>query len=736
MVSKFATTDAANIDAEIVIDESGNSNLTGAPSMRDAAFELAAEGFRVFPLPPRQKRATMEKWQLLATTDRDQVATWFPIFTSSDDDDLLSCAEPNIAIATGHGLLVLDEDPRHGSVASVAALQLQHAKLPETRVARTPSGGRHRYYRVLADRHVANSAGKLGAGLDVRGDGGYVAAPPSLTDAGVYTWENAGQPIADAPAWLIELATKPKVSKEATPNNGADTAATPTHDLKLADARAMLGHIKLEEGEYQRWFEVLVALRRMAKGVRDGSTEADYLALADEWSQQQPGYTGIAAVQAKWLEADKRERGYGLGHLIKLAVAGGWHPPGRMADVDAFKNDTLGSSKSEASAGERQLIVDPAELPSLTLQRLPLDWHNIEPTPRRWIVGVYLSAETSTLLISLGGLGKSYLILYLSMCVALGIDFFEQSCEQGRVVIVSGEDDFNEVWRRLLKLVRHLGLLLPPRAVETLRENIEVVDVKQWRRARGASPVLTKSDRGGAILTPFVGHIARRIGRANLVVFDTVSRFNGAEENSNDAMARLVDAFEIISEETHSAVLALAHTGIKGKGGAVDQYSSRGASALSDNSRSVTVLAPLDGELINQLSDVQQQQKASRNDLLRLCHVKANYARKLDDVYFERHAHGVLVPTQLTLQGAMTEAELVERLLARVGIGAVTRNQMRELAPELPATRAAAFAAFDTAVSTGRLVHGGTYRGSTQYRVKWAEATPVLLAANSDLIGE
>jgi hypothetical protein len=113
------------------------------------------------------------------------------------------------------------------------------------------------------------------------------------------------------------------------------------------------------------------------------------------------------------------------------------------------------------------------------------------------------------------------------------------------------------------------------------------------------------------------------------------------------------------------------------------------------------VLAPLDGELIDQLSDIQQQQKRGRNDLLRLCHVKANYARKLEDVYFERHAHGVLVPTQLTLQGAMTQAELVERLLARVGVGAVTRNQMRELAPDLPATRAAAFAAFDTAKSTG-----------------------------------
>jgi RecA-family ATPase len=407
-----------------------------------------------------------------------------------------------------------------------------------------------------------------------------------------------------------------------------------------------------------------------------------------------------------------------------------------VSDVDAFSNHASASTDSEAAAGERHPNFDPTGLPSVTLHRLPLDWHYREPAPRRWIVEAYLPAETSTLLISLGGLGKSYLILYLSLCVALGIDFCGQPCEQGRVVIVSGEDDFNEVWRRLLKLVRHLGPLLPSRALETLRETIEVVDVKQWRRARGASPVLTKSDRGSAILTPLVGHIARAIGNANLVVFDTVSRFNGAEENSNDAMARLVDAFEIISEETHSAVLSLAHTGIKGKGGAVDQYSSRGASALSDNSRSVTVLAPLDGGLIEQLSDIQQREKASRNDLLRLCHVKANYAHKVEDVYFERHAHGVLVPTQPTFQSAMTEAVLVDRLLARVGNGAVTRNQMRELAPELPATRDAAFTAFDTAVLTGRLVHSGTYRGSTRYRVKPVEATRTLLAANSDLIAD
>ena len=60
---------------------------------------------------------------------------------------------------------------------------------PETLTARTANGGEHRFYRV--EERVPISAGKLGPGLDVRGDGGYVVlAPSELQGEKLYVWEN------------------------------------------------------------------------------------------------------------------------------------------------------------------------------------------------------------------------------------------------------------------------------------------------------------------------------------------------------------------------------------------------------------------------------------------------------------------------------------------------------------------------------------------------------------------
>src|SRR2546421_218652 len=58
---------------------------------------------------------------------------------------------------------------------------------------------------------LANGPGRrLGAGIDVRGDGGYVLAPPSLHVCGLrYEAIDTNAPIAPMPSWMAELATPP-----------------------------------------------------------------------------------------------------------------------------------------------------------------------------------------------------------------------------------------------------------------------------------------------------------------------------------------------------------------------------------------------------------------------------------------------------------------------------------------------------------------------------------------------
>jgi putative DNA primase/helicase len=120
----------------------------------------------------------------------------------------------NVGIATGavSSVVVLDVDPAHGGDESLAKLLAEHGALPETRVVATGGGGRHYYFKHPGGR-VPNSAGKLGRGLDVRGDGGYVVAPPSNhVSGGTYRWLDEREP-ADAPAWLVAQIVAPEEVK-------------------------------------------------------------------------------------------------------------------------------------------------------------------------------------------------------------------------------------------------------------------------------------------------------------------------------------------------------------------------------------------------------------------------------------------------------------------------------------------------------------------------------------------
>ncbi len=100
-----------------------------------------------------------------------------------------------------NGWWVLDIDPRHGGLESLALLQERYGRLPETMEVRTPSGGWHYYFKWEAVcSELTNTAGKLGPGLDIRAEGGMVLVPPTPGYEIMSTSEAAA-----APAWLLAL---------------------------------------------------------------------------------------------------------------------------------------------------------------------------------------------------------------------------------------------------------------------------------------------------------------------------------------------------------------------------------------------------------------------------------------------------------------------------------------------------------------------------------------------------
>ncbi|HEY1119499.1 MAG TPA: bifunctional DNA primase/polymerase, partial [Acidimicrobiales bacterium] len=139
---------------------------------------------------PRTRRGLLD-----ATTDPVVVRRWWRAWPDAN------VAVRTGARPTGAGVVVIDIDD--GGETSLDELVSQHGPLPRTLEAETGGGGRHLYF-AHPGGPVPNSAGRLGDGLDVRADGGYVLVAPSRHRSGRhYDWKCA--PIAKMPNWLSRL---------------------------------------------------------------------------------------------------------------------------------------------------------------------------------------------------------------------------------------------------------------------------------------------------------------------------------------------------------------------------------------------------------------------------------------------------------------------------------------------------------------------------------------------------
>lgn len=185
-----------------------------------AAIEYAKRGFRVFPLHSvRDGVCTCQDWR--DKNDKGPCPTpgKHPRFRNWQERatcDLLAIEEfwwnhkgSNVGIATGagSGVFVLDVDPKNGGQESIEALVMKHGRI-DTLQALTGSRGKH-FYFAHPGKPVRNGV-ELLPGLDIRGDGGLVVAPPSIHVSGNrYEWDGLEEftdmPILPAPDWLLEL---------------------------------------------------------------------------------------------------------------------------------------------------------------------------------------------------------------------------------------------------------------------------------------------------------------------------------------------------------------------------------------------------------------------------------------------------------------------------------------------------------------------------------------------------
>jgi len=235
------------------------------------AIKYAQRGFAVFPLVTRTKEPATAHGCKDATRDPAIITRrWW------------SRASRGVAIRTGQAsrLIVLDIDPRHGGDESLADLEQKYGPLPSAPTVHTGSDGKH-YYLAYPLENLAYPPGAgeiscrvgLGgfSGVDLKADGGYVVAPPSIHPNGNrYHWDVVhdldSTAIPPVPAWILELAEQ-----------GRDVERVPyklepvseESELRIANA------IGLYEATYRRFHErSRHGLRGAAAGVTE--SEVDY----------------------------------------------------------------------------------------------------------------------------------------------------------------------------------------------------------------------------------------------------------------------------------------------------------------------------------------------------------------------------------------------------------------------------------------------------------------------------
>jgi hypothetical protein len=146
---------------------------------RDAALAYLARGWSVIPVRPRDKRPIVP-WQgyQQERPTPPEIGRWWARWPDA-----------NVGVVTGalSRLVVLDVDPRHGGDDSLRQWVRSHDQLPRTVEARSGGGGRHLYFAHPGG--IVHNRVDLMPGLDVRGDGGLIVAPPSVHPNGNrYVW--------------------------------------------------------------------------------------------------------------------------------------------------------------------------------------------------------------------------------------------------------------------------------------------------------------------------------------------------------------------------------------------------------------------------------------------------------------------------------------------------------------------------------------------------------------------
>ncbi len=451
-----------------------------------------------------------------------------------------------IGVPTGQGagFFVVDLDVKNGG-QGLEWLAAHEARLPKTRRHRTRSGGVHLLFTMPAGRTIRNSASKVGPGVDVRGTGGYIIAPPSdgydVVDAST---------IAQAPAWLLDLIDPPAPQAQpvahhapSLPRQSGD--GTP-YALAALDAAATAIMTAPDGAKHD-------TLNREAYSI-GGLVAAGHLAEGPAIAALASALEGLRARCEDFPAAQKTLRQAFAQGMAKPREA----PAPRLVRriVEEYRNDRPEPPPRDEAPPHWSMEPDP-EPPAPEVERVAPDapgnglplvyFQDVEPalTGDDFVEGLLIRAAMSVFY-GPSNCGKTFFACDLALHVAMGKPWNGREVAQGGVIYCALEGSHG-IRNRVAAWAKHYGVEGAPIPFAIIPVALDLLN--------------PEADTSRLIAA--IQEAAAKMGwNVALVVMDTLSRaMAGGNENAPEDMGALVMNSDRIRQATGAHVAWIHHSG-------------------------------------------------------------------------------------------------------------------------------------------------------------------------------
>jgi RecA-family ATPase len=184
----------------------------------------------------------------------------------------------------------------------------------------------------------------------------------------------------------------------------------------------------------------------------------------------------------------------------------------------------------------------------------PADWEGRKAPSRRWNVPDYIPHGTVSLLYADGGTGKGYLVLQLAVARAVAREWIGLMPEPGRTLVLSTEDDLDELWRRIERMLPFFGARMADLG------NIRLVDLV------GENSVLGLLSKGIIEPTPMYAALDAYMAdfKPGMVILDVLADLFPGEENNRPQVTQFVGLLKRLCRKHDCTILLSAQPSVAG----------------------------------------------------------------------------------------------------------------------------------------------------------------------------